>query len=75
MNEFTLEEAVSLLYRHVVPRSLLIPDDKKPSLTDIGYICGLLTLNEQTELVVKFYSDIQQFTKEEFQAKLVVLEK
>lgn len=67
MNEFTLEEAVSLIYRHVVLKKNVSVSGKKPDVTVIGHVCGVLTLNDQIEVVVKFHDDLRQFTKEEFE--------
>ena len=66
MNEFTLDEAFSLIYKLAVLKNKegLFPE--KPSVTQIGHICGLLTLNEQIEIVIKFHDEIKQFTKQEF---------
>lgn len=75
MSEFTLEEAVKLIYQHVVLRSALDPQkpDQAPSLASIGHICGVLTLNDQIEVVVKFLDAMRQFTKAEFDAQVVTL--
>ncbi|WP_020396605.1 hypothetical protein [Thiolinea disciformis] len=73
MNEFTLEEAVKLIYQHVVLRKNIEAPEQKPNLSSIGHICGVLTLNDQIEVVVKFQDAIQQFTKTEFAAQLVML--
>lgn len=74
MNEFSLDEAVGLIYRHAVlkkhgPESSIIPD-----ITKIGHICGVLTLNDQIELVIKFHDELRQFTKEEFNEEVRLLQ-
>jgi hypothetical protein len=66
MNEFTLEEAVSLIYRHVVLKKNLPASFTKSDVTKLGHVCGVLTLNDQIEVVVKFHDELKQFTKEEF---------
>lgn len=75
MNEFNLEEAVSLIYQLAV----LKKDEKAPGekydITQIGHICGVLTLNDQIEIVIKFHDDMRQFTKAEFYAKVKLLDK
>lgn len=73
MNEFTLEEAVSLIYRVAVLKKGM-EGQQKPGITQMGHVCGLLTMNEQIEVVIKFYDDVRQFTKEEFQAEVVLLD-
>ena len=66
MNEFTLEEAMLLIYRHVVLKKNLPASFAKPDVTKLGHVCGVLTLNDQIEVVVKFHDELKQFTKEEF---------
>ena len=74
MNPFTLDEAVSLIYRLAV----LKKDERQPghkySITQIGHICGVLALNDQIEIVIKFYDEMRQFTKEEFYAQVRLLD-
>lgn len=73
MNSFTLNEAVSLIYRLAVLKKDAQQPGKKYSITQIGHICGVLALNDQIEIVIKFYDEMHQFTKEEFysQVKLI----
>ena len=66
MNEFTLDEAFSLIYKLAVLKNKEGSFPETPSVTQIGHICGLLTLNEQIEIVIKFHDEIKQFTKQEF---------
>lgn len=73
MSEFVLDEAVALIYQHVVLKKNLTSHDKKPELANIGHICGVLTLNDQIEIVVKFMDELKQFNKTEFQAQMVIL--
>ena len=74
MNPFTLNEAVSLIYRLAVLKKDVIPPGKKYSITQIGHICGVLTLNDQIEIVIKFHDEMRQFTKEEFYAQVQLLD-
>lgn len=74
MNPFTLEEAVSLIYHLAVLKKDERQPGKKYSITQIGHICGVLTLNDQIEVVIKFYDGMRQFTKEEFYAQVKILE-
>lgn len=48
---------------------------QKPSITQIGHICGVLTMNDQIEIVIKFHDEMRQFTKEEFYAQVKLLDK
>lgn len=73
MSEFTLDEAVALIYQHVILKNKLASHDKKPELSNIGHICGVLALNDQIEVVVKFQDELKQVTKTEFQSELVIL--
>ena len=75
MNTFDLEEAVSLIYRHAVMKKHAREPGKKLSITQIGHICGVLTLNDQIEIVIKFHNEMRQFTKEEFYAQVKLLDK
>lgn len=74
MNPFTLEEAVSLIYRLAVLRKDERQPGQKYSITQIGHICGVLTLNDQIEIVIKFHNEMRQFTKEEFYAQVKLLD-
>ncbi|MBX9918104.1 MAG: hypothetical protein E6Q59_11010 [Nitrosomonas sp.] len=74
MNPFTLEEAVSLIYRLAVLKKDALPPGKKYGITQIGHICGVLTLNDQIEIVIKFHDEMRQFTKEEFYTQVKLLD-
>ena len=74
MNPFTLNEAVSLIYRLAVLKKDVMPLGKKYSITQIGHICGVLTLNDQIEIVIKFHDEMRQFTKEEIYAQVKLLD-
>lgn len=74
MNPFTLNEAVSLIYRLAVLKKDALQPGKKYSITQIGHICGVLTLNDQIEIVIKFHDEMRQFTKEEFYAQVKLLD-
>lgn len=73
MTEFALNEAVALIYQHVVLKDKLASHTEKPQLENIGHICGVLALNDQIEVVVKFKDELRQFDKAEFQSRLVIL--
>ena len=74
MNPFTLDEAVSLIYRLAVLKKDALLPGKKYSITQIGHICGVLTINDQIEIVIKFHDEMRQFTKEEFYAQVKLLD-
>lgn len=75
MNTFDLEEAISLIYRLAVLKKDAPEPGKKLSITQIGHICGILTLNDQIEIVIKFHDEMRQFTKEEFNVQVKLLDK
>lgn len=74
MNPFTLDEAVSLIYRLAVLKKDALQSGQKYSITQIGHICGVLTLNDQIEIVIKFHDEMRQFTKEEFYTQVKLLD-
>ena len=66
MNEFTLDEAVSLIYTMVVLKDETGQFPDSPGIIELGHICGVLTLNDQIEIVIKFHDSLKQFNKHEF---------
>jgi len=69
-NKFTIDEIVKLINLTVVRNDL--GDSFKPE--NLGIIVGVLTLNDEVEMVVKFIDRISQFTKNEFQRNYKVLQ-
>ena len=63
---FELEEAFALMDRVVIRGKN--KNKKHPSL-DFGVVSGLLTVNEEIELVIKFLDGLSQYTKSEFTAQ------
>ncbi|MCB1935490.1 MAG: hypothetical protein KDF59_06075 [Nitrosomonas sp.] len=74
MNEFILEEAVSLIYRLAILKKNAAAN-KKPNITQIGHICGVLTMNDQIEIVIKFHDELRQFTKVEFNNQVLLYDR
>ena len=74
VDTFNLEEAIALIYRLAILRKNAPAPGKKPALTQIGHICGVLTLNDQIEVVIKFHDQMRQFTKEEFYREIELLD-
>ena len=66
---FTVNEVVQLINRPVIRHDRTA--DFKPE--NIGLIVGVLTLNEEVEMVVKFIDRVTQFTKTEFAASYRVI--
>jgi hypothetical protein len=66
-NQFTIDEAYTLMDAFVARNSITgIPDE----VSNIGIVCGLLKLNDEVEVVVKFLDGLNQFTKEEYLSEL-----
>lgn len=67
---FSVDEVVRLINRPV------IRNDKGNKFTpeNIGLIVGVVTLNQEVEMVVKFIDRITQFTKTEFNRTYRVIE-
>jgi hypothetical protein len=60
--EFSIKEVVALLNYTVIKHDKgdhFVPEN-------LGIICGVLTLNNEVEMVVKFIDRVGQFTKSEF---------
>lgn len=70
--QFTIEEAVELLNSHVIKKE----DAHKHNLEveHIAFVAGVITLNEEVELMVKFPKELLQLNKEAFYANLSLLE-
>jgi hypothetical protein len=68
-NAFGLKEASQMINRFVL-RKISKPKPEQ----NIGRIAGVLALNEDVELVVKFFDEISQFNKAEFEAQLELLD-
>ena len=58
--QFTLEEACGLLNAHVVRKNR--PGDASAS-GELGYIAGVVTLNDQIEILAKFEKELLQLNK------------
>jgi len=67
---FTIADATPLLNAHVIRKEDL---SEKPALDKIGFVAGVLTLNEEIELVVKFFDGVHQYTKHEFYIQLALI--
>jgi len=67
---FEIEEACALLNYAVVE---LDNNSKKPQIRDIGIIVGVLTFNDEVELIVKFLDELRQYTKSEFASQLKII--
>ena len=68
-NGFQLDEAYKLIDQLVLRKNTLTKAE-----LNVGRVAGLLTLNEQIEVIVKFLNEIKQFTKPEFDVALELLD-
>lgn len=69
---FTKEEAFELINSHVVR----VEDKhiKQPNIEKTGFVAGLMTINDEVEIVIKFLGGIEQLTKSEFTAQMHLLD-
>lgn len=70
---FDLQEATSLIYKEIIriqDRACL----PKPPIDKIGIICGLLSLNEEIEVVVRFPEGLEQLCKTELCGDYILVE-
>jgi hypothetical protein len=67
---FTLEEATKLMYQEVVKKE----NQHKPKTVErVGVVLGVLSLNDEIEVVVQFLGEMEQFVKDEFESQLVIV--
>ena len=60
---FTLEEAFSLINAHVV----LKKHAREPTTVEnTGFVAGLITLNNEIEILIRFMNSLEQVDKNEF---------
>lgn len=71
-DQFTLESAFELLNCHVVKKG---NEDKAESTIEvIGFVAGIITLNDEVEVMIKFPNELVQLTKESFAQQITLLE-
>ena len=71
-DQFTIKEAVELINCHVVKKE----DETLAKSTNdvIGFVCGVITLNDEVEVIVKFFTEMVQLNKTNFYEKMTLLE-
>lgn len=71
-HSFDLEEATSLINHEIVQMEdkQLLP---KPPHDKVGFIVGVLHVNEEIELVIRLDRKLAQVTKAEFEANFLVV--
>jgi len=70
INMFTTNEAFQLLNRHVIKKEHF---GQAPTIEHLGYVSGIITLNEEPEVVIKFIDELVQLTKLEFEDQIQVI--
>ena len=68
---FSLEEAVALMNLHVVRAEHM---SASPSIEHMGYIAGVVSLNDEIEILVKFSDELMQINKAGFEDLLDVVD-
>jgi hypothetical protein len=71
-DQFTPQEAFELLNCHVVKKG----DEEKAESTIevIGFVAGVITLNDEVEVMIKFPKQLIQLTKIKFSEQMSLLE-
>jgi hypothetical protein len=72
VEQFTIQEAIDLLNSHVVKKEN--EGNKNLSIEHIAFIAGVITLNDEIEVMVKFPNELLQLTKIDFYKNLSLLE-
>ena len=71
-DQFTTKEAFELLNSHVVKKE--DEDNENLAIDQIGFIAGVITLNDEVEVMVKFPKELIQLTKVKFAEQMPLLE-
>lgn len=64
---FTHAEAISIIHCEIYDKQL-----QEPQTADIGVVVGVLDMNDEVEVIVKFLSSVRQFTKSELIAQFSI---
>jgi len=71
-NQFTPQEAFDLLNNHVVKKE--DENNKNLPIEKIGFVAGVITLNDEVEVMIKFPKQLIQLTKSTFSQQMTLLE-
>lgn len=71
-DQFTPQEAFELLNSHVVKKE--DENNKNLPIEKIGFIAGVITLNDEVEVMIKFPKELVQLTKTTFTEQITLLE-
>lgn len=71
-DQFTPQEAFELLNSHVVKKE--DENNKSLPIEKIGFVAGVITLNDEVEVMIKFSEQLIQLTKTAFAEQITLLE-
>jgi hypothetical protein len=71
-DQFTPQDAFELLNSHVVKNE--DQNNKNLPIEKIGFVAGVITLNDEVEVMVKFPNELIQLTKTSFSEQMTLLE-
>jgi len=71
-DQFTPQDAFELLNSHVVKKA--DENNKNLPIEKIGFVAGVITLNDEVEVMIKFPKELIQLTKETFEKQMTLLE-
>tara|TARA_R110000737_G_scaffold353249_1_gene403554 strand:+ start:1867 stop:2115 length:249 start_codon:yes stop_codon:yes gene_type:complete len=71
-DQFTPEDAFELLNSHVVKKE--DEHNKNLAIEQIGFVAGVITLNDEVEVMIKFPKHLIQLTKTAFVEQMTLLE-
>jgi hypothetical protein len=71
-DQFTPEDAFELLNSHVVKKE--DENNKNLPIDKIGFVAGVITLNDEIEVMIKFPKQLIQLTKTAFSEQMTLLE-
>jgi hypothetical protein len=71
-DQFPPQEAFELLNSHVVKKE--DENNKNLPIEKIGFVAGVITLNDKVEVIIKFPERLVQLTKTDFAEKITLLQ-
>jgi len=71
-DQFTPQDAFELLNSHVVKKE--DENNKNLPIEKIGFVAGVITLNDEVEVMIKFPQQLIQLTKTGFAKQMTLLE-
>lgn len=71
MGSFSFESAYQLLNYHVVRKSDL---GKTPAIENMGYVAGMVQINDEVEVIIKFMHGVVQLTRHQFEQQMHIID-